>query len=136
MKLKDKRIFIVEDNVANLAVFSTLLRKEGAEIFQDSWNTGTVNLLNKHLPIDLILLDIMLNKGRSGYELFQEFQQDIRLNFIPVVGISSLDPELEIPKAKKLGFAGFISKPIQTAYFVDQILACLNGQKVWDVGYK
>ena len=45
LKLRGKRIFIVEDNVTNLAVFATTLRQQGASVIQDAWNVGTVSIL-------------------------------------------------------------------------------------------
>ncbi len=130
-KLKGKRIFIVEDNVVNLAVFATTLRKQGAIIIQDSRNLGTVNFLSEHLPIDLILMDLMLRRGISGYDVFDDIQTHPELKDIPVVAISALDPETQIPIAQEKGFAGFISKPISIVKFSDQLLTCMSGEKIW-----
>ncbi|MDA0242327.1 MAG: response regulator [Chloroflexi bacterium] len=129
--LKGKRIFIVEDNLTNMAVFATALRREGAEIIQDSWNTGSVDLLIQNLPVDLIILDLMLRRGLSGYDTITAVKAHPELAHIPVVAISSLDAETEIPKAKEKGFIGFISKPINLLQFPKQIAACIEGQQVW-----
>lgn len=130
-ELNGKRIVIIEDNVTNLAVFATTLRQQGVTVIQDAWNTGTTEFLLKHLPVDLILLDIMLRKGISGYDVFEEWQAHPELKRIPVVAVSSLDAESEIPKAQAKGFAGFISKPISLLQFPTQIATCLTGGKVW-----
>jgi two-component system cell cycle response regulator len=129
--LTGKRIAIFEDNVTNLAVFATALRRHGVAVIQDTWNTQTTEFLLQHLPIDLIVLDIMLRKGASGYDAFDEWQIHPELRQIPVVAVSSLDAESEIPKAQAKGFAGFISKPINAVKFPEYIEACLNGEKVW-----
>jgi len=130
-KLQGKRIVVIEDNVTNLAVFATTLRKNGTTVIQDAWNTGTTEFLLKNLPVDLILLDLMLRKGHSGYDAFDEWQEHPELKDIPVIAVSSLDSEIEIPKAQAKGFAGFISKPINAIKFPEQIAACLDGEKVW-----
>lgn len=130
-KLKGKRIVLVEDNITNMAVFATTLRQHGVQVIQEPWNTNTVGFLLSHLPVDLILLDIMLRSGISGYDVFDQLQAEPRLRDIPVIGVSSLDAETEIPKAKEKGFAGFISKPISIVKFPDQLVACLEGEKVW-----
>ena len=129
--LKNKRIFIVEDDVLNLAVFATSLRKSGANVFQEAWNTNTVDFLIRNLPIDLILLDIMLRNQVNGYDVFDNIRAHPKTAHIPIVGVSSLDPETEIPKAKAKGFDGFISKPIDVMAFPDQITRALAGEKVW-----
>jgi two-component system cell cycle response regulator DivK len=130
-QLKGKRIFIVEDNVLNLAVVATLLRRYDALLTQEAWNIDTVGILLKSLPVDLILLDLMLRSGVSGYDIFDAIHADPRLKDIPVIAVSSLDPETEIPKAQAKGFSGFISKPISSVKFPEQLLACINGEKVW-----
>jgi CheY-like chemotaxis protein len=129
--LVGKRIAVVEDNVINLAVFATTLRQQGVTVIQDAWSTDTIELLARNLPIDLIVLDIMLRHGVSGYDIFDEIKKHPKLGHIPVVAVSSLDPESEIPKAKAKGFTGFISKPISHVEFPQHILAAMNGEKVW-----
>jgi two-component system, cell cycle response regulator DivK len=131
--LKGKRIFIVEDNLTNMAVFATALRREGAQVIQDSWNTGSITLLMQNLPVDIILLDLMLRRGISGYDTIQAIKQQPELAAIPVLAVSSLDAETEIPKAKELGFVGFIPKPIRLLDFPKQILACIEGEELWQV---
>ena len=132
--LKGKRIAIIEDNITNLAVFATTLRRHGVNVVQDAWNTGTVTFLQDHLPIDLILLDIMLRRDINGYDVYEEWQAHEELKHIPVVAVSSLDAELEIPKAQAMGFAGYIAKPISLMEFPAQIAACISGEKVWVTG--
>jgi CheY-like chemotaxis protein len=132
--LKGKRIAVIEDNVTNLAVFATALRRQGVVVIQDAWNTGTTDFLLDHLPVDLILLDIMLRRGINGYQVFEEWQSYPELKNIPVVAVSSLDAELEIPKAQTLGFAGFIGKPINLVEFPQQIASCMAGENVWVSG--
>jgi CheY-like chemotaxis protein len=132
--LKGKRIAIIEDNITNMAVFATTLRRHGVSVLQDAWNTGTTDFLLDSLPLDLILLDIMLRRGINGYEVFQEWQNHPELKDIPVIAVSSLDAESEIPKARALGFAGFIAKPISMAHFPQQIANCIAGDNVWVTG--
>lgn len=129
--LEGKRIVIFEDNITNLAVFASAMRRQGASVIQDTWNTGTTEFLLKNLPVDLIVLDLMLRNGISGYDAFDEWQAHPELKGIPVVAVSSLDAETEIPKAQVKGFAGFISKPINAVKFPEQVAACMDGEKVW-----
>lgn len=132
-ELQGKRIFIVEDDVINMAVFAATLRQTNAIIVQDAWNANTIGLLNQSLPIDIILLDLMLRFKVSGYDIFDKIKANTQLRDIPIVAVSASDPEVEIPKAKSKGFAGFIGKPISTSEFPTQIAACINGQQVWYV---
>jgi CheY-like chemotaxis protein len=132
--LKNKRIAVIEDNVTNLAVFATALRRQGVIVIQDAWNSNTTEFLLNNLPLDLILLDIMLRRGINGYKVFEEWQMKPELSAIPVIAVSSLDSEIEIPKAKEMGFAGFIGKPISLVNFPKQIATCIAGENVWVSG--
>jgi CheY-like chemotaxis protein len=130
-ELQGKRIFVVEDDVVNMAVFTVTLRQTGATIIQDAWNANTINMLIQHLPVDVILLDLMLRFRVSGYDIFDKIKANPRLDKIPIVAVSASDPEIEIPKAKEKGFVGFIGKPIDVYQFPIQIAACIKGEQIW-----
>jgi CheY-like chemotaxis protein len=68
--LQGKRIFIVEDDIVNMAVFAAVLRQTNAIIIQDAWNANTISLLIQSLPVDIILLDLMLRFKVSGYDIY------------------------------------------------------------------
>lgn len=129
--LLEKRIFIVEDDVLNLHVVSKPLSLCGAMIYFNYNSIGIPIHIVQSLPIDIILMDIMLKRGISGYDIFTELQQNPQTVGIPVVAVTSLDPETEIPKAKAMGFAGFISKPIQINGFAQIIADIIDGKKRW-----
>lgn len=129
--LANKRIFIVEDDVLNLSVLSKPLSVHGAMIYYNYSSIGIPIHIEQSLPIDIILLDIMLKRGVSGYDTFKEIKQNPKTAHIPVVAVTSLDPETEIPKAKALGFNGFISKPIRVHDFAQHIASVISGQKKW-----
>jgi CheY-like chemotaxis protein len=130
-ELKGKRVFIIEDDPTNMAVFSVTLKRSGAVVLQDFWNTDSINMLQKRLPIDVIVLDLMLRHQMNGYAIFEELRADPELSKIPVVIVSAADPGIEIPKAQARGLAGFIGKPIRPYLFPTQIASCINGNPVW-----
>lgn len=129
--LKNKRIMIVEDDVTNMAVYSVAFRRSGAAIIQDHFNTNTIDMMKTLLPIDVVLLDLMLRHDRTGYDIFRKMKDDLDLRDIPVLIVSAADPSTEIPKAKRLGVNGFISKPIDPFKLVKQVEACINGEEIW-----
>ena len=129
--LDGKRIFLVEDDVLNIGVFSTALTKQGAMICQDVLGYGIVQHILENLPIDLIILDIMLKRGQDGYQIFEQIKADPKLADIPTVAVTSMDPESQIAKAKAAGLSGFISKPINAMEFPKLLVRVLNGEKVW-----
>ena len=131
MLLTGKRIAVVEDDVTNMAIISTLLRQNGATVIQDPWNTGTVERLKQLLPIDLILLDLMLRHGISGYDIFDKLRATPEFATVPVVVVSASDPALEMNRAQQKGINGYIEKPVSYRDFAQQIEAVLDGKEVW-----
>ncbi|GAB1420501.1 hypothetical protein MASR2M15_05990 [Anaerolineales bacterium] len=129
--LNNKRIFIIEDDATNMAVNAVTLKRTGAVVIQDFWNTNVADFVRKNLPIDVILLDLMLRHHLNGYSIFDELQADPILCKIPVIAVSAADPGVEIPRAKAKGLAGFIGKPIVPQLFPLQIATCIEGGNIW-----
>lgn len=128
--LTNHLIYLVEDDAGNLAIASHYLRQAGARIRFDRWGVDTPDNILKAMPVSVILLDLMFPQGISGFDVFQQIQQVPGLSAVPVVAVSAMDPDVAIPRAMQLGFAGFIAKPI-TASIVTQVAEALAGKKVW-----
>lgn len=129
--IKGKRIFVIEDDPNNLAIISAILRRGGATVHFDLWGYETADRITNLLPIDVILLDLMLPGGVSGYDIFRELHTRPELRSIPIVAVTAMDPTTELRKAKEMGFAGFLCKPIRTTTFAKYLTAILDGTQVW-----
>ncbi len=136
MLLKDKIIFLVEDDAVSLSVIRMLLEKEGARMPFDHVGSRTIDqlldILSAHqLKIDLILLDLKLLHGISGYDVLKAIRALPSLIHTPVVAFTAADPEEEIPKARAAGFNGYITKPIDRSHFIQDLALLLDGKPVW-----
>lgn len=129
--LAGRRIFIVEDNPSVLYAFTASVTRSGASVDQNALGYDIVDHLSGCLPIDLIILDIKLRKGINGYDLYEKIRTNPKLRHIPVVIVTSLDPETEIPKAKSRRVNGFISKPVSMRELPIYLAKVLNGEEVW-----
>ncbi len=128
--LENRRIFIIEDNPGNLAVVSFYLEQEGAKIKVERYGVNTVEVLLKSLPIDLILTDLMLPQGVSGFDVYDRIREVPELRSIPVIALSAADPDAAMLTARAKGFAGFISKPV-TRRITQHVTDVLNGKQIW-----
>jgi two-component system chemotaxis sensor kinase CheA len=131
MLLKGKRIFIVEDNVANRSIMQLLLEREGAIVAFERWGRETCERLRAFAPVDIILLDLMFPDGITGFDVFDQIKACGGFSDIPIVAVSAEEPDIAIPEAQTKGFNGFIGKPINRMYFARQIASILNGEKIW-----
>lgn len=132
--LENKRIFIVEDNLANRAIEQMILERNGAKTAIERYGTDTVRKLQAFAPVDIIIMDLMLPDGVSGFDVADEVRKFPEFKAVPIVAVSASDPSESMPLAVAKGFAGFISKPIDFDTFPGQIARILNGEKVWFEG--
>ncbi len=132
--LANKRIFIVEDNLANRAIEQMILERNGAKTAIERYGTDTISRLQAFAPVDIIIMDLMLPNGVSGFDVTDEIRQRPEFADVPVVAVSASDPAETMPTARKKGFAGFISKPIDFDQFPKQIARILDGENVWYEG--
>ncbi|MBL8156940.1 MAG: response regulator [Anaerolineae bacterium] len=132
MILKNKRIFIIEDDVRNRIVFQMALVREGAVVDFERWDDHMLSRMRSTTnPIDLIVLDLMLPGNRSGFDLYDQIRTIEHLNGVPVVAVSAMDPSLAMPIAISKGLDGFIAKPIDTYHFPRQLLQVIEGKPFW-----
>ena len=134
LPLEGKRIFIVEDNLANRAIEQLLLEQAGAKIAFERWGTATVTKLKQFKPVDVILLDLMFPNGITGYSVFNDIRANRELQYIPIIAVSASDPSSAIPQTRLHGFSGYISKPVDFDLFAKQVADVINGKSVWQ-GY-
>jgi two-component system, cell cycle response regulator DivK len=134
MDLKGKRVFIVEDNLDNIWVMLCILKHSGADVQVDWWASGKSEQLVKVLPVDIIILDLMLSGGRTGFAVFDEIRSIPEACHIPIVAVSAMDASVALSKTREQGFAGFISKPVDIDLFPKQIASIINGNSVWYTG--
>lgn len=129
--LESKIIFVVEDDAANLAIISTLIRHHGGTVVYDRWGHQTIQRMKRLAQIDLILLDLMFPNSVTGYDIYDQIQATEGLQDIPAIAVTASDPDVEAPKVKAKGFKGFIQKPLHRHTFAQQLALVLEGQEVW-----
>lgn len=134
MDLKGKYIYIIEDNLQNRVVFQMALTRQGALVDFDRWGRDAVFHLENTSRVDLIVLDLMLANGISGFDLYDEIRAIPTTADVPIVAVSAMDAAVAIPIARARGFNGFIAKPIDYNQFSKQLLAVINGEPVWYTG--
>src|SRR5262245_28947445 len=130
--LQSKHIFYIEDDVKNRSIVQLILEQSGAKVGFERWGGADVLVrLKSFMPVDLILLDLMFPKNVTGYEVFNLIRSDPSFDAIPIVALTASDPAVELPRVRKQGLAGYISKPINLRWFPQQVATVLEGSSVW-----
>lgn len=128
--LKDKRIFFVEDDGKNLAVIFSILQNQGAKVKFAPYTFAT-DAMKDFAPIDLILLDMMLPGGVTGFDIYRQLRQVPELREVPVAAVTALESAAAMNEARELGFKGYILKPVRITTFPEYVETLINGGEVW-----
>ena len=131
MLLSEKNIFIVEDSRQNRVIFKMALSRQGALVEFEQWGHDSLQRLKALPQVDLIILDLMLAYGISGFDLYDNIHALSRFEHVPIIAVSAMDAAEAIPKVQAKGFSGFIAKPIDIALFPQQIARIMSGERLW-----
>ena len=117
MDLTKKRIFLVEDNIGTQIITKTLLESHGAVVATHTTGQDILPSLLRFIPVDLIILDLMLPNGMTGFDVFSAIRSHPEFDSVPIITMSVIDRAEAVPQAKQRGFSGFISKPVDFQSF-------------------
>lgn len=114
------KVFLIDDDEKIQKLVKVILEKENflLEISSDAENI--VEKIKVCKP-DIILLDIKLY-GVSGVDAIKEIKNSDEFKNIPVIAFTSYTMKGDKERFIKMGFDGYIPKPIDTRNFVRQIL--------------
>ena len=117
-----KKIVMVDDNAANLAVGRNLL-KPYYEVYPVPSAAKLFSILEKFLP-DLILLDVNMPE-MDGYETIKALKAEPRFFDIPVVFLTAKNDEESEMEGFDLGAADYITKPFSGPLLLRRIASQL-----------
>lgn len=124
-----RTVLYVEDNQLNMALVYHIFKRNLPSVLLLKAETAELglSLAREALP-DLIILDIGL-PGLNGYEALDILQQDEATRHIPVLATSAFAQVSDIERARKMGFAAYITKPFQVKAFTETVKRLLNSEE-------
>jgi CheY-like chemotaxis protein len=117
-------ILIVDDNPIDLKLVGELLEISGFRTERVSDAEQAQRALT-HLMPDLVVVDIAL-PGIDGLSLTRLLKADPRLAHVPVVALTGFAMKGDDQRAAVAGCDGYITKPVNTRRFADQIAEILD----------
>jgi class 3 adenylate cyclase len=125
-----ERILVVDDQRTSAEIVAGLLRNLGYDIEIATDGAAALERVRK-LPIDLVISDIMM-PGMDGYELCRRLRADPATALLPVVLVTSLDPQSERVKGIEAGADDFLSKPVNWAELFARVKRLLRVKALQD----
>jgi CheY-like chemotaxis protein len=122
---KPPLILVVDDNDAGLLLVCAVLELDGFSVESATSSVEVLERLNVGIP-DLILMDVQL-PGQDGLSLTRQLKADPGTAAIPVVALTAHAMAGDREQALAAGCIGYISKPIDTRTFGDDVRQYLDG---------
>jgi adenylate cyclase len=124
------KILVVDDTPHNVKLLTDLLGVKGYAVASAATGEEGLAKLTTEKP-DLVLLDVMM-PGMSGYEVCQRIRANPETALLPVVLVTSLDPQQERVKGIEAGADDFLSKPINQPELFARVRSLLRVKALQD----
>jgi adenylate cyclase len=124
------KVLVVDDTPLNIKLLGDLLAVKGYAVTTASNGTEALARLGADTP-DIVLLDVMM-PGLSGYDVCRRIRDDPTTALLPVIMVTSLDPQTERVKGIEAGADDFISKPINQPELFARVRSLLRIKALQD----
>jgi DNA-binding response OmpR family regulator len=123
-------ILVVEDQKTVLMQVEALLKSRGHAVITASNSHDALDQLGR-MHIDMIITDIMMPGGASGYELAKTIKKDPRFAGKPVMMMTGRRDQKDVAKGILSGADDYVVKPLDADLFLAKVEALLArpGQK-------
>ena len=121
-KDRPRRILLIEDNEQAAEMLSTALELAGYEVAVANRGAEGVVMANELLP-DVVLCDLGLPEGMSGFDVARQLRSGARTRAIPLVAITGYGRPEDKAAAAEAGFSEHLTKPVG----IEALKRTLNG---------
>ncbi|HVC12366.1 MAG TPA: response regulator [Burkholderiales bacterium] len=124
------RILVVDDQRTNVELMAGLLRGRHYDVCTAFDGEQALRLVHEARP-DLVVSDIMM-PVLDGYELCRRLRSDPQTALLPVVLVTSLDPQAERVRGIEAGADDFLSKPVNWTELFARVRSLLRVKSLQD----
>ena len=123
------RVLVVDDNETNRLILDEMLRNWGMAVTCVPGADEAVEMIREakatDSPFALVLSDVNM-PDRDGFDLAGELQSDESLTEAVILMLTSGDRSDEVQRARELGVASYLRKPVKQSELFDAIVAALG----------
>jgi two-component system cell cycle response regulator DivK len=112
-------ILLVEDDTETRLAYRTLLEHAGWSVHEASDGEQALRIVGGVLPC-VVVMDISI-PGIDGWEVTQRLRLDERTRDVPVLLVTGHALDEDRQRARDLGCAGYLVKPLLPSRFVEEV---------------
>ena len=124
------KILVVDDNPQNAKLLADLLRAKGYQVASAARGAQALEAV-RAAPPDLVLLDVLM-PGLSGYDVCRAIRAEPATALLPIVLVTSLDPQEERVRGMEAGADDFLNKPINQSELFARVKSLLRVKTLQD----
>ncbi|HVF62548.1 MAG TPA: response regulator [Casimicrobiaceae bacterium] len=129
-KATPAKVLVVDDTPQNVKLLADILGAKGFVAITAASGEEALRKLEAESP-DIVLLDIMM-PGLSGYDVCRRIRANPATTLLPVVLVTSLDPNAERLKGIEAGADDFVQKPFSHAELLARVRSLLRIKSLQD----
>jgi CheY-like chemotaxis protein/signal transduction histidine kinase len=123
LRLREKKILLVDDDMRTVYALSAALIGKGAEVIVADNGRMALESLAARPDVDVVLMDIMMPE-MDGYEAMRRIRKDARFAKLPIIALTAKAMKGDAEKCLEAGASDYMSKPID----VEQLLALMHAR--------
>ena len=134
--LTGRRVIVVDDNPTNREIIEGHVSGAGMRCASAADGFAALALIRQAQreghPYELALLDMKM-PGMDGIELAQAIRSDAAISSLKLLLVTSLHAPDEMARARSVGFAAYMSKPVRRQEIYRAMAQVLSGESAEDV---
>ncbi|MBS1536550.1 MAG: response regulator [Bacteroidetes bacterium] len=127
MNSEPELICVIEDNVSIRKLYEVILKKNDYTVVEFEEGNKAVEWLSTHNPLAVICDDLLPDS--SGKEIITSLRNFSHGKVLPVIIVTGFAHATDRERYLAMGFDGYISKPINTSSFVEELRHFIDSKK-------
>ena len=127
VRLEDRTVLVVDDDMRTIYAVSAILRARGARVLVADTGSAAMAMLAEHPKLDAVLMDVMMPE-LDGYETVRRIRAAPEHRTLPVLMLTAKAMPGEEARSLEAGASDYLAKPVDPDQLLEKLGALLQGE--------